>query len=92
MASQVEHIAIPEELLREIDAEVGRDARETFLTETLQAALQKRRLLAFLESDEAVWKEEDHPEWAEGSAAWVRSLRQESDRRIPKVDAEQPAA
>jgi hypothetical protein len=44
--------------------------------------LNKRKLLAFLRNDEPAWKDEDHPELKDGTAAWVRSLRQESDRGL----------
>jgi hypothetical protein len=37
--------------------------------------------LAFLECDEVAWKDEDHPELADGSGAWVRALRQKSEIR-----------
>jgi hypothetical protein len=43
---------------------------------------RRRKLLAFLENKEAVWRDEDHPELARGSAAWVRKLRKQSDRTI----------
>jgi len=47
--------------------------------ETAREAVKRRKLLAFLESGEAAWKDEDHPELAKGSAAWVRTLRRESE-------------
>ncbi len=86
-------IDIPEELLSEIDQEVGADGRAAFLLETLEAELRRRRLLRFLEGDEPAWKDEDHPDIAAvGTAEWVRSLRREGDRRIPVDEPETSAA
>ena len=48
-----------------------------------RAEARRRRLLRFLESTEPVWRDEDHPELANGSAAWVEQLRKEGNRRFP---------
>jgi hypothetical protein len=71
---------IPSDLLREIDALVGPRGRTAFLLETAKQELRRRKLLSFLESKDAAWKEENPPE--EDSAAWVRKLRAESEGRI----------
>jgi hypothetical protein len=42
---------------------------------------RRRELLTFLRSDRPAWREHDHPELAAGTAAWVRNLRRESERR-----------
>jgi hypothetical protein len=39
----------------------------------------RRKLLAFLQNNEPAWREEDHPELRDGSGAWVRKLRGESE-------------
>jgi hypothetical protein len=40
---------------------------------------RKELLLAFLASDEPVWRDEDHPDLvAVGTYAWVRALRDQS--------------
>ena len=31
------------------------------------------------------WKAEDHPELVDGAAAWVREIRQESVKRLEKI-------
>ena len=48
---------------------------------TVGAEFRRRELLAFLRSDGPAWQEHDQPEIAAGTAAWVRNLRRESDRR-----------
>jgi len=82
MGMQRAHIVLPDELIEEIDSVVGPRGRSAFLVETARAELRRRQLLSFLRSDEPAWKEEDHPELASGSSAWVKSLREESDQRI----------
>ena len=74
------HVVLPEDLVREIDALVGPRGRSAFIVETARDAVRRKRLLHFLRSDEPAWKEEDHPELANGAAAWVRKLRAESER------------
>jgi hypothetical protein len=86
MGSQRAHIILPQELIAEIDAAVGPRGRSAFLVETARAELRKRRLLAFLQDPEPVWKDEDHPELAEGTEGWVRGLRQESGARLRKIE------
>ena len=81
MRTRRAHIWLPDDLLREIDGIVGARGRSAFLVETACEAVKRRKLLRFLESDEVAWKDEDHPELADGSAAWVRTVRQEDERR-----------
>lgn len=80
------HILLPQELVVEIDAIVGPRKRSAFLVETAQAEIRRRRLLQFLESDEPAWKDRDHPEFMEGSAAWVRQRRQEGQTRYALIE------
>ncbi len=82
MSTRKAHVVLPETLVAQIDALVGARGRSAFLAETAEKELKRRRLLAFLESDEPAWRDEDHPELAGGSGAWVRGLRAESDRRL----------
>jgi hypothetical protein len=39
------------------------------------------------EAADGAWKDKDHPELKQGSANWVRKLRQENERRFKKVTA-----
>jgi hypothetical protein len=74
------HVILPEDLLAEIDAIVGQRGRSAFLVEVLREEVRRRRLLEILSNPEPIWKDEDHPELAEGSDAWVRKLRDEGER------------
>jgi len=86
MGTQRAHVVLPAELIAEIDSAVGPRGRSAFLAEVARRELNKRKQLAFLSSDEPAWKDEDHPELKDGTAAWVRSLRQESDSRLRKLE------
>ncbi|MGO8719518.1 MAG: hypothetical protein ACLQMO_09905 [Acidobacteriaceae bacterium] len=80
------HILLPQELVGEIDEIVGSRKRSAFLVETARAEIRRRKLLQFLESDEPTWKDKDHPEFANGSTAWVRNLRQEGQPRSATIE------
>jgi hypothetical protein len=85
------HIAFPEELAAEIDALADERGRSAFVVEAMRAEVKRRRMQAFLNDPVPAWKDEDHPELANGSAAWIRTLRTgKSDRqkRIAKKLAE----
>jgi hypothetical protein len=45
---------------------------------------KEQKLLRFLESGFSAWKDADHPELANGAAAWVRGLRRKNDDRRGK--------
>jgi hypothetical protein len=84
------HVLLPEDLARDIDAIAGRRGRSAFLVETAREAIRRRKLLAFLKDNTAVWQDADHPELQEGSAKWVRQLRRESDKKRSRAAAKRP--
>ena len=87
MATVRAHVVMPEKLAKDIDALVGPRGRSAFLVETAEKEVRRRKLLAFLESEEPVWKDEDHPDIAEqGAAAWVHNLRREKSPRQQQLD------
>jgi len=49
--------------------------------------LMRLRQIKALQSAVGAWKDKDHPELKQGSAKWVRKLRQEGERRFKKVTA-----
>ncbi len=85
------HVVMPQKLAEEIDQLVGPRGRSAFLVQTAEAEVKRRRLLAFLESDVPAWKDEDHPELADGAYAWVKKMRQEDqahrDLRMAESEA-----
>lgn len=80
-STQRAHILIPVDLLREIDEIVGPRGRSAFLLETAREEVRRRKLLRFLERQDPPWSDENHPDLKQGSAAWVRKLRCESENR-----------
>jgi hypothetical protein len=82
--TQRAHIIIPNDLLREIDTLVGPRGRSAFLLETARQEVRRRKLLRFLESKQAAWQDQDHPEMNGDSPEWVRQLRRESEGRLEK--------
>jgi hypothetical protein len=80
MPSKRAHVLLPDDLLADIDALVGPRRRSAFLIDVLRQEVNRRRLLAALGDPEPAWKDEDHPELAQGAAAWVRRLRDEDNR------------
>jgi Arc/MetJ-type ribon-helix-helix transcriptional regulator len=79
------HVIIPEQLVKEIDRLVGSRRRSSFLTEAAEEKITSLRQLAALDAIKGAWKDSDHPELKQGSAKWVKKLRQETDRRLKKV-------
>ena len=79
------HVIIPEQLVKEIDSLVGSRRRSSFLTEAAEEKITRLRQLAALDAIKGAWKDSDHPELKQGSAKWVKKLREENDRRLKKV-------
>ena len=87
MATLRTHIQMPAGLAKDIDELVGPRGRSNFLVETAAKEVRRRKLLAFLASDEPAWRDEDHPDLVElGTAEWVRSLRNEPSVRLAGRD------
>ena len=79
MATTRTHVVLPEELIKGIDALVGKRGRSAFLTEIATQEVKRRKLIALLSSDKPYWKSEDHPELKHGAAAWVSKMRKADD-------------
>jgi len=52
--------------------------------EVLETELQRRDQLAALEEAAGCWKDENHPELAHGSEAFIRELRNQATHRWKK--------
>ena len=87
MSSKRTHVVLEEKLVKDIDRLVGPRQRSSFLTEAAQEKLMRFRQIAALKAAAGAWKDEDHPELKQGSAKWVRKMRQESERHLKKVTA-----
>ena len=78
------HVIIPENLVKEIDKVVGSRQRSSFITKAAERELTRLRQVKALEAAVGSWKDADHPELKQGSAKWVKKLREENERRFLK--------
>ena len=88
MATQRTHIVLPAELLKEIDELVGPRGRSAFIAETVKAELRKRWWLNYLDHGEPIMKDEDHPEFGNGTKAYLDELRRPWQKRIEGIIAD----
>ena len=58
-----------------------------FISQAAEKELMRLRQIKALDAAIGCWKDEDHPELKQGSAKWVRKLRQESEKRFRRVTA-----
>jgi hypothetical protein len=80
------HIILPVEVVADIDKLVGKRGRSAFLTEIAQREIKVRRQREVLRETAGAWKAEDHPELADGSAAWVRQIRSSDNQRFEELE------
>ncbi len=79
------HIVVPETLVAEIDAVVGKRGRSRFFAEAVEEKLERMRsVLAFRELIGAL-EGAEVPGWEtrESTADWVHDLRRDADRSLP---------
>jgi hypothetical protein len=69
------HVVLPVDLVADIDKLVGKRGRSAFLTEVARREVMIRRQREALREAAGAWKDEDHPELANGAAVWIRQLR-----------------
>lgn len=84
MAEHV-RVAVPTDLVAEIDELVGKRGRSAFLAEAAREEVQRRRQRNALKKAAGAWKNEDHPELKHRAAAWVRQIRSESESRFQRI-------
>jgi metal-responsive CopG/Arc/MetJ family transcriptional regulator len=87
MITKRTHVVLEEELVEDIDRLVGRRQRSSFLAEAAKKELMRRRQIEALRAAAGAWKDKEHRELKEGSAKWVRKMRQEGERRFNKKTA-----
>ncbi len=81
MSGKRAHVIMPERLVDEIDALVGKRGRSAFIAEAARQELDRRRLALALAEAEGGWKDENHPELRDGAAAHVARQRREDETR-----------
>jgi hypothetical protein len=79
------HLALPKDLVREIDKIAGSRGRSAFLADLAKREIKRQQLLQLFKRKEPIWKDEDHPELKDGAAAWIRKMRVESEARFQRI-------
>lgn len=68
------HISLSDDLVAELDRQVGRRGRSSFIAETVRRALDDRRGWDSIEAAAGTFADTGH-EWDDDPAAWVRAQR-----------------
>ncbi len=84
MSTSRTHITLPDEVRADLDRLVEKRSRSRFIAEAVRKALLIARQKEALQQAAGSWKDKDHPELKTGAAAWVRTLRRESEARFKK--------
>ena len=84
MSTSRAHIAFPKEVRADLDRLVDKRNRSKFVTDAVRKELLLVRQRNALRQAVGGWKDKDHPELKNGSLAWVRKLRRESEVRFKK--------
>jgi metal-responsive CopG/Arc/MetJ family transcriptional regulator len=79
-------IVFPEDLLKEVDRQVGGRRRSEFVVSATREKLAKMRFQQVLSETAGTWSAEDHPETRSQQALtrWLKNTRKETQRRLGK--------
>ena len=77
-------IKIPEALAHELDllAQADHKRRTTYVVELLWRDVQRNKQRQALKLSSGAWNPDQHPELAQGGAAYVERIRSEPDERF----------
>jgi len=78
-------VILPVEVVADIDRLVGKRGRSAFITEVARNEILRRKQRNALRKAAGTWKDKDHPELKQGSAAWVSRMRTESEERFRQI-------
>ncbi len=83
------HVALPSDLVGEIDQVAGPRQRSEFIAEAAREKLKRLRLQRAAASVGGSLEQVDIPGWetSESTSAWVRATRRTSDTRLTHPDA-----
>ena len=84
-------VPIPRQLADAIDKVAGQRQRAAFIIDLVEREIRRREQRDALREAAGSWKDEDHPELAEGADKWVQQMRQESVRRLEKIEHQREA-
>ena len=78
-------IKIPEALATELNKLAGHRRRSAYAADVLRKDVRHNKQRAALALTKGAWKPQDHPELAQGGAAYVEKLRAEPDDRFEAI-------
>jgi len=84
-------VPFPQEVIAEVDAMVEHGKRTAFLVDLAKREIKLHQQRNALRACAGSWKPEDHPELAQGSAAWVRRIRAEGAERDRVIEQHREA-
>jgi hypothetical protein len=84
MSTSRAHITFPKEVHADLYRLVDKRYRSKFITDAVRKKLLLVRQWEALRMATGSWKDKDHPELRNGTRAWVKKLRQESEARFRK--------
>ena len=77
------------DVVADIDRLVGKRGRSSFLADVARREIKIRQQRNALRAAKGAWKQEDHPELAQGAAAWVREIRSADGERFAGLEQRQ---
>ena len=80
------HVILPMDVVADIDKLVGKRGRSSFLTAVARREIKLQQQRSALRAAKGAWKQEDHPELAQGAAAWVREIRASDGQRLAALE------
>jgi hypothetical protein len=80
------HVILPVDVVADIDKLVGKRGRSAFITEVARREIKIRQQRDALRAAKGAWKQEAHPELAQGAAAWVRQVRSVDAKRFEELE------
>jgi hypothetical protein len=69
------HVVIPEDLIADIDALIGKRKRSRFITQVAEKEIKRLKFLRTIDETSGAWSGEDHPELEKGSYNWIKKQR-----------------
>ncbi len=89
MAQTRAHVVLPEELVKQVDAVVGKRGRSKFFAEAVEAQLKRLRLRAAFQRFVGSVEDGAVPEWetSDKAAAWVAASRAGDTRHFEDWEA-----
>lgn len=79
------HVVVSEELIKEVDKFSGKRKRSWFITQAVKKEIQRLSFLDAVKETAGAWDDRDHPEFKKGVENWVRSLREEDEKRLEEL-------